>query len=76
MCRVHSVWIRYVWGMVSKNPIMSYVSIVTTLLWCHADSMSFIMVRRASWADLPGTPLKWVGGTRLYLAAMYASRLA
>ena len=26
--------------------------------------------------QLPGTPLKWVGGMRLYLAAMYARHLA
>jgi len=47
------VGIRHEWGIVSKNTMMSYVSIVTTLLWCQAVSISFIMVS-ASWADLPG----------------------
>src|SRR5258708_8170766 len=70
------VFMRWVCGIESKKPVMLNVSMVTTLLWFQAASMSCMIVMTASWADLPKIPLYCVEGNRLCLAAMYDSLLA
>src|SRR5258708_1876434 len=70
------VSMRCACGIVSKNPVMSKVSIDTALLWFHAALMSCMIIMTASWADLLEILPYWVEGNKLYLAARYANLLA
>ncbi len=56
MCSLCRVSIRYEWGIVLKNPVMSNVSMVTAWLWFQAASMLCITAIMASCADLPVIP--------------------
>src|SRR6266478_211763 len=56
MCSLHRVSIRYEWGIVSKNPVMSNISMVTARSWFQVASMLCIMAITASCADLTVIP--------------------
>ncbi len=68
-----SVLMRWEWGIVLKNSVMSNVRIDALHLWFQAVSMLCTVHSRASSADLPGIPPNCEDGNRSYLAAMYAS---